>query len=298
MKIFITGATGYIGGSVADLLLKAGHEIHGLARSAEKAELLKKRGITPIVGTLEDGALLASAAREADAVINAASSDHRGAAEILVNALAGSNKPLLHTSGSSIVGDKALGEFSPDFYHEDNRPMPEPEKVARVAIDQMVLESARRQVRSVVICPSLIYGLGRGLHAESVQLPSLINQARKSGVARHIGRGLNVWSNVHIDDVATLFQLALERSPAGAFYFAENGENSFREIVEAISRKLGLGGKAESWTVDEAVAEWGYELAVFALASNSRVRGLKSREVLGWKPAGVALLKAIAEHGF
>ncbi len=295
MKIFITGATGYIGGSVADLLLKAGHEIHGLVRSSEKAELIEKRGITPIIGTLEDGALLTSAARKADAVINAASSDHRGAAEGLVNALVGSNKPLLHTSGSSIVGDKAFGEFSPNFYHEDNRPTPEPEKVARVAIDQMILDSAQRGVRSVVICPSLIYGVGRGLHTESVQLPPLINQARKSGVARHIGRGLNVWSNVHIDDVATLYKLALESSPAGGFYFAENGENSFREIVGAISRKLRLGGKTESWSIDQAIAEWGYELAVFALASNSRVRGLKSRDVLGWKPTGVTLLEEFAE---
>jgi nucleoside-diphosphate-sugar epimerase len=143
----------------------------------------------------------------------------------------------------------------------------------------------------------LIYGAGRGLHTESVQLPPLINQARKNGVARHIGRGLNVWSNVHIDDVTALYQLALERSPAGAFYFAENGENSFREIVEAISRKLGLSGQTESWTIDEAIAEWGYELAVFALASNSRVRGLKTRKVLGWKPTRATLLETIAEDG-
>jgi nucleoside-diphosphate-sugar epimerase len=149
-------------------------------------------------------------------------------------------------------------------------------------------------VRSVVICPSLIYGAGRGLHTESVQLPALIGQAQRRGEARYIGRGLNVWSNVHIDDVAALYQLALERSPAGVFYFAENGENSFREIVEAISRKLGFGGKTESWGIEEAIAEWGYELAVFALASNSRVRGIQSRQILGWKPAGRTLLEEIA----
>ncbi len=294
MKIFITGATGYIGGSVAFALANAGHQIHGLARTPEKAAQLEARGIQPILGGLDDAEALTRAARDADAVINAASSDHRGAVEILINALAGSNKTLLHTSGSSIVGDKAFGELSPHVCHEENRPAPEPEKAARVAIDRLVLDSAQRQVRSVVICPSLIYGAGRGLHTESVQLPALTGQAQRSGTARYIGRGLNVWSNVHIDDVAALYQLALERSPAGAFYFAENGENSFREIVEAISRKLGFGGKVESWPIEEAIAEWGYELAVFALASNSRVRGIQSRQVLNWKPAGKTLLEEIA----
>jgi nucleoside-diphosphate-sugar epimerase len=293
MNIFITGASGYIGGSVAEKLRASGHQIFGLARDDQKAKQLQERGINPVLGTLDDATVLTEAAKRSDAVINAASSDHRGAVETLIAALVGSGKTLIHTSGSSIVGDKALGEFSPTICDEDTRPEPEPEKVARVAIDQLVLDSSRDGVRSVVICPSLIYGPGRGLHAESVQLPPLIREARQSGVARHIGRGLNIWSHVHIDDVADLYSLALERAPTGSFFFAEHGEASFKEIAEAISRGLGLGGQAESWPIDAAIAVCGYELAVFALASNSRVRGVKARQVLDWQPHGTPLLEEI-----
>ena len=293
MNILITGASGYIGGSLAQRLRDDGHHVSGLVRDPHKAAELHARGITPVLGTLDDAPTLTAAAQQADAVINAASSDHRGALETLLAALAGTGKTLLHTSGSSFVGDKAYGEYSPAVYDEDNLPAPEPEKVARVAIDQLVLDAAPAGVRSAVICPSLIYGRGHGLHVESVQLPPLIKQARESGVARHLGRGLNVWSHVHVDDVVDLYLLALERAPAGSFFFAEHGEASFREIAQAISRGLGLGGQAESWPMEAAIAACGYEVAVFALASNSRVRGVKARALLGWRPHGEPLLEEI-----
>ena len=111
MKLFVTGASGYIGGSVAEKLRAAGHEVLGLVRSEEKARLVKERGIEPIIGTLDDAPILADVAERADGVINAASSDHRGAVEALVAALERSGKPLIHTSGSSIVCDDALGDL-------------------------------------------------------------------------------------------------------------------------------------------------------------------------------------------
>ena len=94
-----------------------------------------------------------------------------------------------------------------------------------------------------MIAPSLIYGLGHGLNSHSIQVPWLIKVARKFGVAKHIGSGENRWANVHIDDLVGLYVLAIEKAPAGAFYFAENGENSMREVCEAISRMLGQGGR-------------------------------------------------------
>jgi nucleoside-diphosphate-sugar epimerase len=115
-----------------------------------------------------------------------------------------------------IVADRALGEPGNRIFDEDHRPEPVPEKTARVAIDHLVLDAATRNVRSAVISPTMVYGRGRGLHVESVQVPALLAQARKSGVARYIGRGLNVWSNVHVDDVVDLYALALERAPAGS----------------------------------------------------------------------------------
>lgn len=292
MKVFITGAAGFIGGSVAAALARAGHQVTGLVRDAAQLGELAAIGVAGVVGTLDDSALLSAQAQAADAVVNAASSDHRGAVETLIAALAGSGKVLLHTSGSSIVGDASGGEGSERIYREDQLPAPTADKAKRVAIDQLVIDSAARGVRSAVLCNTLIYGHG-ALPRDSVQLPRLLRQARKSEVVRHVGRGLNIWSNVHIDDVADLYVLALENTPAGMFYFVEAGEASFRAMSEAIARTLGLGAP-QDWPLEQAIAEWGYEMASYGLGSNSRVRGARARTLLGWQPHRPALLDWIA----
>ena len=98
---------------------------------------------------------------------------------------------------------------------------------------------------------------------------------------------------MHIDDLLALYLVALDKAPAGGFYFAENGENSMRELCEAISRMLGFGGKTESMTVEEAAAEWGEGAAADTMGSNSRVRAARAREELGWVPNGRALIHEI-----
>lgn len=280
MKIFVTGASGFIGGSVAARLVQAGHTVRGLIRDAARADELRAHGVEPVVGTLDDHDVLTREAQAADAVINAASSDNRGAADALIAALAGSGKALIHTSGSSIVGDEAMGEPSDRVFGEGAAFTPEPDKEARIALDNAILDAPG--VRSVVLCNTLIYGDALGPKAQSVQLPRLVAEARASGVAHHIGRGLNRWSNVHIADVADLYLLALEKAPAGTFAFVENGEASFGEMAQAIGEALGLG---PAQAMDPAAAEalWGREMAVFALGSNSRVRGQRARD-LGWTP--------------
>jgi nucleoside-diphosphate-sugar epimerase len=293
MNIFITGASGYIGGAVAAALVAEGHAVSGLARSAATGDALQARGIAPVRGTLDDRDALTAAARAADATINAANAGHRGAAETLLDALAGSGKTLIHTSGSSIVGTRAEGERVEAVFDEDTPFTPTPQRAERVAIDTLVRAAAGRGVRAIVICPSLIYGRGRGLNPSSIQVPWLIALARKHGAARHIGSGENRWSNVHIDDLAPLYLAALARAPAGAFYFAENGENSMRETCEAISRMLGFGGRTERMTVAEAAAEWGEGAAHDTMGSNSRVRARRTRAELGWRPAGAPLLAEI-----
>ena len=292
----MTGAAGYIGGSVAAGLLQAGHEVLGLVRSAERAARVRELGIEPVLGTLADTGLLARLAGEADAVINAASSEERGAVEAMLDSLAGSGKAFLHTSGSSIVGDMAGGEPGDKVYDEETPIEPLPGRAGRVAIDRLVLASAKSGVRAVVLCPTMIYGPGRGAHRESIQVPRLIELARKCGVACHVGRGENIWSNVHIDDVVSLYLLALAKAPAGAFYFAENGENSYREIAGAISRMLGFGEGTRAMPIAESIAEFGEGAAQFSMGSNSRVRAVRARQELGWEPAGRPLLEEI-EHG-
>src|SRR6476660_152485 len=242
MKIFCTGASGYIGGSVATHLIAAGHQVTGLVRSPEKAEAVRARGIQPVLGTLDDGEILAQAARAADVVVNAASADHKGAVVALLDALAGSGKPFIHTSGSSIVGTRAKGERSDAIFDEDTPITPSPARAARVALNEFILAYRDKGCRPVIVCPSLIYGLGLGAAPHSVQVPLLIRLAKKRGNAAHAGPGENIWSNVHIDDLVTLYALAIEKAPAGSFYFAENGENSMREACESINRMLGFAG--------------------------------------------------------
>ncbi|HMR30838.1 MAG TPA: NAD-dependent epimerase/dehydratase family protein [Geminicoccaceae bacterium] len=293
MHVFVTGATGYIGGTIAARLLAAGHEVSGLARDPAKAVLLEKRGIVPVAGSLDDLDALGRACRRADAAINAASSDHRAAVEACLDALAGTGKPFLHTSGSSIVADDAEGEPGDAVFDEDTAFTPPPLRVARVVLDRDIRAASARGVRSVVLCNSLIYGRGLGLHEESVQVPSLVALARQRGVASHVGRGLNVWSTVHVEDVADLYLLALEKAPGGSFYFVEHGESSFRDMARAIGRTLGLGERTEPWPIAEAVAAWGEGKARFTMASNSRVRAARARAELGWRPSRPSVIADI-----
>ncbi|SPB13186.1 putative NAD dependent epimerase/dehydratase [Caballeronia novacaledonica] len=295
MNIFITGAGGFIGGSIAAGLARDGHRVRGLIRRAEQADDLKRLNIEPVIGSLEDTDLLAAEARAADAVINAASSDHREAVEALIGALEDTNKPFLHTSGSSIVGDASGGEASDDIFTEDDLPEPTPDKAPRVAIDRLVLDAANRGVRSAVLCNTLIYGHGAVPNAASVQLPRLERQAKKSGIVRHVGRGLNIWSNVHIDDVVEIYRLALEKSPAGTFYFVESGEAQFRDMTTAMARALELRGP-EDWPLEDAIKEWGYEMASYGLGSNSRVRSKRTREMLGWQPKRTSVIEWIEKE--
>ena len=288
--IFLTGATGYIGGSLAARLVEAGSRVRGLVRSRESAALLTERGIEPVLGGLDDADLLTREARAADGVIDTASADHAASVRALIAGLEGSSKPLLHTSGSSVIGDDARGNHgSGTLFDEDTPLVVNATKQPRRDIDLMVLGAAARGVRSAVICPSNIYGVGTGLKPDSVQIPFLAANARKQGVVQIVGAGLNVWSNVHIDDVVDLYLLALAKAPAGAFYFAENGEASFGEIGAAIARRLGLPG-VESLPPEVAAQRWGEPKAYFSLGSNSRVRSVRARRELGWAPRHASVI--------
>ncbi|MCY1002253.1 NAD-dependent epimerase/dehydratase family protein [Myxococcus sp. MISCRS1] len=294
MNLFITGATGFIGGSLAVDLKSRGHSIRGLVRDEAKARKLAALGVEPVLGDLDNVAVLTAEARRADGVINAASSDHEKAIRALIEGVKGSGKPLLHTSGSSVIGDDVKGDaLSPNVFDEDTPFIVEPEKQARHALDNSVL--AAPGARGMVLCNTMIYGTGKGLSRDSVQIPPLVAQARKSGVVRVVGKGVNRWSNVHIDDVTALYALALEKAPSGAFYFVENGEASYAEIGEAIAARLKLG-PVRSWSVEEASREWGEGHARYSFGSNSRVRGKRARRELGWAPRHDSVTRWIREE--
>lgn len=296
MKIFITGAGGYIGGSVATALLAAGHRVRGLTRNAASAQRLAETGIEPVLGSLDDADILTREALASDGVINTASADHLGAAQALIAGLEGSSKPLLHTSGSSVIGDDARGSRrSETVFDEDTPLVVQPMKQPRRDLDLLVLGAAAQGIRSAVICPSNVYGTGKGLNPNSVQIPFLAANARTHGAVQVVGAGLNVWSNVHIDDLVNLYLLALEKAPSGAFYFAENGEASFGQIGAAIATRLGLPG-VQSLDPEVAAQRWGEAKAYFSLGSNSRVSATRARRELDWKPRHTSVIDWIVNE--
>jgi nucleoside-diphosphate-sugar epimerase len=293
MRIFLTGANGFIGGAVASTLIAEGHRVRGLVRDKAKAGLVAAQGVDAVIGSLDDSELLEAEARASEGVVNAANSGHRGAVESLIRGLAYSNKPFIHTSGSSIVADKAMGDPSGRIFLEGMPIAPESERIDRVEIDRLVLDAPG--IRSVVLCNTMIYGNSLGPPEQSVQIAALVQQARRSGVARYIGRGLNRWSNVHIADAATLYALAILDAPPHSFMYVESGEEALGEVVGAIAKRLDLG-VPQSWSAEQAIAAWGREKATFSLGSNSRVRGKNATELLGWAPKHRSITNWIAQE--
>ena len=280
MRVFLTGATGYLGGAIACRLMRGGVEVRGLVRDPSQADAVTATGMIPVVGDLDDSSLLRDEARAADATVNAASADHRGAVEALVAGLSGTGKVLLHTSGSGIVSDEAQGEPSPLIHNEAVPVVPPPRMVERVAIQQLVLQA--QGIRSAVLCNALVYGDAVALPAESEVIASMVRAAIDWRRARHLGRGLNRWSTVHIRDLADLYALALERALGGSFFYVESGEAEMRFIAQAIADRFGFA-PAESVDLETAEQAWGHRHAHYTLGANSRVRGHLGR-AFGWKP--------------
>lgn len=295
MRILVTGATGYIGGSLAEHLRDAGHTISGLVRSDERAAFLRGRGILPVVGSLADKDILAAEGGDVDVIVNTAEADDTDLVRNLLAALDGTGKLLVHTSGSSIVVDDAQGAFASETVLGDDMPYAAmPHRAARIETDRVVRTAGvAGGLRTAVVCPTTVYGEGRGWKRDSHQIPLLVSKSIERGAGVYIGAGKPVWSNVYIGDVLDLYALVIEKAPSASFFFAENGEASWAAIAEAISASLGFGGRTESWPLDEAVAAIG-GVARVALATNCRVRATNARRLLGWTPSGPSLAEALS----
>jgi nucleoside-diphosphate-sugar epimerase len=284
VRIFLTGASGYIGGSLAHRLIREGHQVYGLVRDAAKVPALQARGLRTIEGDLDNGALLHEQASLADAVIHTASADHAESVEHMLAALRETGKLFIQTSGSSVIADDAKGETcSESISSEETAFCIAPGKQARHALNLRVLAAANNGIRSVVLCPALIYGHGTGLHRDSIQIPMLVQQAKSTGKVPCLGRGVNRWSTVHIDDLIDLYVLALKSAPAGAFYFAEHGEVSFLELAQSIAARFS-SCEIEFLSAQAMVSQWGEAKALFTFAGNSRVRAVRARRELAWAP--------------
>ncbi|MFN2460587.1 MAG: NAD-dependent epimerase/dehydratase family protein [Candidatus Velthaea sp.] len=292
MRVFLTGATGYIGGAICAALRAHGHAVVGLARTAEAAMKVSAAGGTPLAGDLDDGAALAAAARDTDGVIHAGAvrgpamaETDEAAVHVLLAALEGSHKPFIYTSGAFVYGDTGDGVAGEDHPLAADSIIP-----WRQALEREVIAAAARGVRSVVVRVPLVYGNGG-----SFIIPRLLGLARAEGCAHYVGTGENRWSAVHVDDLADLFVRALHGAPAGATFNAAAGAPvRWSALAAAISRAAGVGGRVTPWTVDDARAAFGPYAPGFL--QNQQLSSERAMTALGWRPHRPSVLDDV-EHG-
>ena len=290
MKVFLTGATGYIGTAVADRLRAAGHNLTGLARSDAAADRLTAAGIRPVRGDFSDPKSVGSAAHSADGVISLATTYNPAvdgpAVDAILDALAGSDKPFVYTSGIWSHGD--TGDVVVD---ETTPPKPAALVEWRQAVENRVLEGAKRGTRTVVIRPAIVYGRAGGIPA------GFVDSARKEGAARYVGTGENRWPFVHVDDLADLYLLALERAPAGSLLLGVSGpSHPVREVAAAASRGAGAGGRTAAWPLEEARKTLG--AYADALVLDQQASGRRAQDTLGWRPRRPDVLEDIERGSY
>ncbi len=302
MRIFVTGASGWIGSAVVPELLAAGHQVTGLARSDASADALVGAGAEVVRGTLDDLEALVAASAASDGVIHLAfkhdqafSGDFAGAAdadrravETLGEALAGSDRPLLIASGT-------LGLAPGRMATEQDGRAPVPALAAmgagpatRQGTAQVVLALADRGVRaSVVRLPPTCHGDG-----DEGFMATLVGIARATGVSGYVGDGSNRWPATHRLDLGAFFRLAVEQAPAGSTLHAVAEEGvPIRQVAEVIGRHLDV---PVTPIVPEDVAEHFSFLAGF-VGLDSPASSMRTREMLGWAPTHPGLIEDLDE---
>ncbi|MGO9829143.1 MAG: SDR family oxidoreductase [Myxococcaceae bacterium] len=297
MRVFLTGATGFIGTAIARELLGAGHQVLGLARSDGAAHSLERLGITAHRGELSDTGSLAAGAQACAGVIHtafihdfsayaAAVEIDRRAVEALANSLEGTGKPFVSTSGTALLAHGRTGT---------ERDEPAPGSAAspthRAAAEATVLAAAGRGVRaSIVRLPPSVHGGG-----DHAFVPMLIGIARRTGFSAFVGDGANRWPAVHRLDAARLFRLALENAVPGSRLHgvAEEGI-PMRAIAQTIGR--GLGVPVRGLAEDEAQTHFDWFTRFVAL--DNPTSSAVTRQTLGWNPTEPDLLTDIRDGGY
>ena len=286
MRIFMTGASGYIGSVVAEKAVEQGHTVVGLARSQASQEKLKKLGVTPLPGDLESLDLLTRAAADSDAVLHLGFvlEFHRPYSELLAidkaairamgKGLAGTGKPLIMTSGTGVAeADPNGGETDEDSPLANDAALRE-----RTDAEKAALELQSDGVRPIVVrLAPYVYGRGG-----SVFVPALLKGAAEHGVAPYVGDGTRLTSSADVDAAAELYLLAAEKAPGGSiFNCTTETDIRLRDLAEAIGKAVGVPAKSVSRSEADAIIV--PFIAKFMEIAN-RGSSEKGRRILGWKP--------------
>jgi nucleoside-diphosphate-sugar epimerase len=295
MRVFVTGASGHIGGAVVPELLEAGHEVVGLARSEESAARLVEAGAEVRRGDLDDLAGLQEAAADADGVIHlafkhelmatgemeSAIAADMAATQAFGDALAGTDKPFVNTSGTLMLAMLDLGRTGTEA---DRSPGGH-----RADVENATLALADRGVRSSVIRLSPLVHSHLDHHGFG---PTLIGFARANGFSGYPGEGANRWPAVDTRDAATLYRLAVEKAPAGQILHGVGDEGvTLKEIAEAIGRGTGLEPRS---VAEEDIPAYFSFLAGFITLDDPTSNAI-TREVVGWDPEHPGLIEDLAE---
>lgn len=287
MKVLLTGATGYIGSATLDALVAAGHDVIGVVRTVTKADQLRERGAIAALGNITDRAFLRDIAASADGAVHLASpGDQTSAAAedsaitAILDGLGQTGKPFVSTAG---IWDHGSGGAI-----AETTPFRAPQITAwRPPITRRVLGAAG--VRGSVISPAAAYGRGDALLHVITSGPRIGSDGQALAI---IGGGEQHWANVHVDDLAELYVLALEKAPAGTYLIGANETNpTVREITVAASESIGLQGRV----APEGVAATIERLGVLgeALLLDQQVASAGAQQ-LGWKPSRPTIIEHLA----
>lgn len=295
MKVFLTGATGYVGQAIVRSLSTTRHDIFGLVRSEAGAEKLTQQGVIPIRGDILNLTLLREQAAQADGTIhtafqfgaNVAAEDHN-AVNAMLEGMEGSGKPFVYTSGAWIYGatkGQIVDEISPL-----NIP-PIYQFTGRGEVEQLVLKYVHKGVRSIITRGGMAYGHSGG------PLTLFLDQLQEGRVLRHVGDGNNRFPAIHIDDFAELYKLALEKAPAGSIYnVTDDSVMTFKDVFVLLAKVNGADITVESWSLEDArqiLAQFADAFTMDQIVSSD-----KAKRELGWLPKENSLLEEIASGAY
>jgi nucleoside-diphosphate-sugar epimerase len=290
MRVFVTGASGWIGSATVDDLLAAGHDVVGLARSDSSAAVLEAKGVTVLRGDLDDLDAIGKGAADSDGVVHlankhdwsnpaASNAAERAAVEVIAETLVGTRRPFVLASGVAGLAQGRPGtEADPSPAHGPDSPRGGAENLALSYVDRGV------RVVSARFAPTVHGDRDHGFIAY------IVGVARDKGVSGYVGDGANRWSAVHRSDAARLVRLGLEQAPAGSVLHAVAEEGVPTQVIaEAIGRGLGL--PVTSVDPERAVDHFGFIGTFFAM--NLAATSQRTQELLGWKPTGPSLVDDI-----